>query len=166
MEDKTEVIIDLISKFYKMINLVNSLEREAYDFDVGETLHPSEIHTIQAIGNNSGCNITALARELGITKAAASQMVTKLKRRGFVRKVKSVDNNKEILLILTMKGRTAFDGHERFHADMYKDFIQYLNKVPSEQIEMFEEILDKVSFYVDRYRNKQLTSAVVTSTPI
>ena len=154
MNEKMQTIAELMMHFYRVVNKINELEKMPYDFGVGEKLYPSEIHTIQMIGNNSGINVTALAQKLGITKGGVSQMISKLKKRGLINKVRSMDNDKEILLILTSKGQEAFNGHEKFHYDMYMDFIKYMNDINQEQIDMFKKVLDKVDFYVDHYRIK------------
>ena len=154
MNDKTQTIAELMMHFYRVVNKINELEKMPYDFGVGEKLYPSEIHTIQAIGNNSGINVTTLAQKLGITKGGVSQMISKLKKRELIEKVRSTDNDKEVLLILTAKGQKAFNEHEKFHYDMYMDFIKYMDDISQEEIETFKKILDKVDFYAERYRIK------------
>lgn len=143
---------ELTEKFYRLMNKFNELEKRPYDFGIGETMYPSEIHTIEAIGKNSGINVTELAKTLHITKGAASQMITKLKKRGFINKVRSVDNDKEVLLILTDKGKKAFDGHERFHNAMYVDLADYLSNIKKEQIDWVKTAFKKVESYIDQYR--------------
>jgi DNA-binding MarR family transcriptional regulator len=152
MKDKMKTVTELMMQFYRVANKINALEKMPYDFGIGETLYPSEIHTIQAIGKSTGINVTALAQKLGITKGGVSQMISKLKKRGFINKVRSMENDKEVLLILTPKGQKAFDGHEKFHYDMYMDFVEYMSDINQEQIDMFKTVLAKVDFYVDQYR--------------
>ena len=154
MDDKKQTVVEVMMQFYRVVNKINELEKMPYDFGVGEKLYPSEIHTIQAIGNNSGINVTELAKKLGITKGGVSQMVSKLKKRGFINKVRHMENDKEVLLILTQKGRQAYEGHEKFHNEMYMDFMQYMSDISPEQIDMFRNILEKVDFYVNQYRIK------------
>lgn len=145
-------IAAFMARFYQVVNQVNELERQPYDFGVGELLYPSEIHTIQAIGNDSGINVTALADKMGITKAGVSKKINKLDKRGFVSKVRGMNNNKEVLLILTEKGQRAYDGHELFHAEMYDDFNTFIHDLSQEQIDVLEEVLDKVEQYAAGYR--------------
>lgn len=154
MEDKMKTTRDFITRFNRFINKFNELEKMPYNFGIDEMLYPSEIHTIQAIGNNNGINVTALAQRLGVTKGAVSQMITKLKNRGLISKMRSMDNNKEVLLILTAKGQKAFEGHERFHNEMYMDFTRYIGDLTSKELDVFKTVLDKVDFYIDRYRIK------------
>jgi DNA-binding MarR family transcriptional regulator len=152
MKIKTEIINDVIEQVMRLINKYNSLEKELYNFGIDELLTPTEIHTIDCIGKNSGINVTNLADKLGITKGAVSQMITKLKRRDLVTKLKDSENDKEVILLLSKKGKIAFDGHLKFHFDMYNDFIPLLEKIPIEGINSFKEIINKVEFHIDQYR--------------
>lgn len=49
----------------------------------------TEIHTIAIIGDQPNINVTELARQRGVTKGAASQLVYKLVNKGYLRKEKS-----------------------------------------------------------------------------
>ncbi|MFH2063940.1 MAG: MarR family transcriptional regulator [Pseudomonadota bacterium] len=147
-----DIAKDLVIRFYRLMNKLNELEKSAYDFGVEEKLYPSEIHTIEAIGNNSGINVTELAKNLCITKGAVSQMIGKLHKRGFINRVRSMDNDKEVLLILTDKGKKAFEGHERFHNGMYTDFAGLLKTIPNEQIDFLKTVLEAAESYIEQYR--------------
>ncbi|MEW5736323.1 MAG: MarR family transcriptional regulator [Thermodesulfobacteriota bacterium] len=152
MNDGQKNIALVMGQFFRVVNKIRELEKRAYDFGVGELLFPSEIHTIQAIGNNSCINVSSLAREMGVTKAAASQMVSKLATRGFLQKVKSLENDKEVLLVLTARGKLAFEGHEKFHTALYEDFIKEMDGIPEAGLRMIHGILEKIEYHVDRYR--------------
>ena len=152
MNEKIEVAKDLVERFYRLMNKLNELEKSAYDFGVDEKMYPAEIHTIEAIGKNSGLNVTELAKKLCITKGAVSQMIGKLKKRDFINKVRSMDNDKEVLLILTDKGKKAFEGHEQFHNTMYVDFAGLLKDIHKEKIDFLKTTLDMAEFYIDQYQ--------------
>jgi DNA-binding MarR family transcriptional regulator len=156
MKAKTAIVNDVIEQTMRLINKYNVLEKELYNFGIDELLTPAEIHTIDCIGRNSGINVTNLAEKLGITKGAVSQMVNKLKKRGLVTKLKDSENDKEVVLLLSKKGKIAFDGHLQFHLDMYNDFIPLLEKIPIEGINSFQEILNKIEFYIDQYRKSRV----------
>ena len=152
MNERIELAKELVERFYQLMNKLNELEKSAYDFGIGEKMYPAEIHTIEAIGKNSGINVTELAKTLCITKGAVSQMIGKLKKRGFINKVKSLDNDKEVLLILTDKGQKAFEGHEQFHSAMYVDFAELLKGIDTDKIDFLKTTLDMAAFYIDQYQ--------------
>jgi DNA-binding MarR family transcriptional regulator len=152
MKTKTQILSDMIEQTLRLINKYNSLEKKLYNFGIDELLTPAEIHTIDCIGRNSGINVTNMAEKLGITKGAVSQMVNRLKKRDLVTKLKDSENDKEVILLLSKKGKIAFNGHIKFHADIYKDLIPLLENTSMEGINSFKEIINKIEFYLDRYK--------------
>lgn len=136
----------------KLANKYNSLEKELYNFGIDELLTPAEIHTIDCIGKNNGINVTNLAEKLGVTKGAVSQMVNKLKKRDLVIKLKDSENDRDVILLLSKKGKIAFEGHRKFHMDMYNDIMRLLENISFKEVNLFKEIINKVEFYLDRHK--------------
>lgn len=81
------------------------------NFGVKSPLCRAEIHTIQAIGNNEGINITELANFLSVKKPTVSERLNKLNRLKLIRKERSTTNGKVIQLYLTETGWTAYKNH-------------------------------------------------------
>lgn len=149
-----KILGEIMEQLIRVINKFNRFEKVPMDFGVEEMLFPSEIHTIEAIGKSHWINVTQLAETLGITKGAASQMITKLKQRDFVKKIKIPHNEKEIFLELTNKGKKAFKGHEKFHRDIYLDFQKYTTNISTKDFRKFNEILTKIEHHIDLYSGK------------
>jgi DNA-binding MarR family transcriptional regulator len=152
MKTKAKILNDVIEQTMRLINRYNSLEKELYNFGIDELLTPAEIHTIDCIGRNSGINVTNLAEKLGVTKGAVSQMVNKLKKKDLVTKLKDSENDRDVILLLSKKGKTAFDGHIKFHMDMYNDIMRLIENISINEINSFMEIINKVEFYLDKYK--------------
>ena len=108
-----------------------------------------ELHAIQAIGENERINITELGTYFGVTKSAASQMITKLARKGFVEKESSAHNSKELQLTLTRLGRRAFELHEKFHGEHMADLVESLGAFSLSEIETTAVLLDVIESVVD-----------------
>ena len=68
----------IIKLYFKSIKGFNEFESLPRDFGTGDLLYSSEIHTLQAIGNNSNINLTELAEILDISKSGTSKFVKKL----------------------------------------------------------------------------------------
>jgi DNA-binding MarR family transcriptional regulator len=111
---------ELYQIWMRIRNKMNIMEDLPRDFGVDDLLHLSEIHTIQAIGKTPENNIRIIAGILGVTPSAASQVISRLTKRGLVKKVRGLRNEKEISLELTKKGLVAFLNHEQVHARMYE----------------------------------------------
>lgn len=111
---------DLYRSWMRIRNKMNVMENTPRTFGMETPLFLSEIHAIQAIGRTKDNNIQTIAEILGVTASAASQTVTRLKKKGFVEKVRGMKNEREVSLILTPKGRIAYENHEKIHEQMYE----------------------------------------------
>ncbi|MBN2298876.1 MAG: MarR family transcriptional regulator [Deltaproteobacteria bacterium] len=154
MDVKEAVIVRLIEQFLRINNKFNLFEKTPMNFGIEELLYPSEIHTIDAIGRKRDINVTALAKILGITKGAVSQMISRLGKKGLVIRQKQGGNEKEVVVRLTPKGWKAYDGHERFHQDMLAGLMDYLRGIPMEDFYRFQEILSKIEYHYDSHLEK------------
>jgi len=131
-------------------NKMNIMENMPRTFGVEKTLFLSEIHTIQAIGRTKENNIRTIAEILGVTPSAASQTVTRLKKKGFVKKVRGIKNEKEVSLVLTPIGKIAYDNHEKTHRQMYERIAGRLGALTEEErvvlgrvFSVFESVYDE-----------------------
>lgn len=155
MEDtKTKILAEIMEQFVRLVNKFNRFEKVPMDFGVEEMLFPSEIHTIEAIGRSHWINVTQLSESLGVTKGAVSQMIGKLAKKSFVKKIKIHPDGKETFLKLTDKGKRALQGHEQFHREIYLDFLKYAGNISAKDFRKFKEILTKMEIHLDLYSDK------------
>lgn len=120
MDTNTPGLPELYRSWMRIWNKMNVMESIPCRFGVDEPLCLSEIHTIQAIGDTPENNVRTIAGILGVTPSAASQVITRLAKRGFVRKVRGVKNEKEVTLELTPQGKTAYASHAQVHREVYE----------------------------------------------
>jgi DNA-binding MarR family transcriptional regulator len=151
-----KILAKIMEQFVRVVNKFNRFEKAPMDFGVEEMLFPSEIHTIEAIGKNKWINVTQLSETLGITKGAVSQMVNKLVQKQLVKRVKNPRSEKEIFLELTPKGYAAFEGHEKFHREMYLDFLKYADDISHKDLNKFKDIFTKIEHHLDLYSGNLL----------
>ncbi len=108
-----------------------------------------EAHTIEAVGSHKQMSVTDVANAFGITKSAASQMVSKLCDKGFLEKKQSPHSNKEFQLTLTPLGRKAFDAHARFHGEDKKALMERLRGYSLSQIATISVLLEAIGEVMD-----------------
>ena len=136
--DELQISFDRMQdKLLAILELLNAGHKGGVDYGTGDRLSPVEAHTIQAVGDNQGLNLTALAKTMNVTKATMSERVKKLSRQGFVRKSKALDNRKEILITLAAKGRIVHKCHADMHREMFKLFAVHYGAQTEEQLELF-----------------------------
>jgi DNA-binding MarR family transcriptional regulator len=119
-------VVMQISKIY--IRQHNKMQ----DFGIGSSLCRAEIHTIQAIGNNEGINLTELAAILKVSKPTISERIKKLIKHKLVQKQLKDGNDKEVMLSLTKQGWITFQNHEKQHKEIYKLFKKHFGNEASD----------------------------------
>jgi len=117
---------DARSSFEKVLELMHlasermsEIDGSPWDFGTGVPMHRAEIHTVRAIGENPGINVTRLAGILNVTKGAVSQMAARLAKKGMIVKARSGGNAREVRMDLTALGRRGFRTHQEFHERMF-----------------------------------------------
>ncbi len=146
IDDYTKLIVLM----ERVIHKYTQWENKKRTYGTETLLTKAEIHTIAAVGNNTGINITALADVLGITKGAASQMIYKLVEKGTVEKRVSPDSDTEVVLNLTEEGQKNYISHNQYHAKANDESIKLLKEMPEtfcvnmmDFLLAFEEAIDK-----------------------
>ena len=108
----TEIVTKFEGILRKMEELITKMEmmhKPSFSFGTGVLMHQKEIHTVQAIGRHPGINVTGLAEHTGVTKGAVSQIISRLIKKGLVRRARVPGNAKEVILELTEKGKEVED---------------------------------------------------------
>ena len=142
-------MMQVSAAWIRILNKMDAVEKCPKDFGSGDLLHCSEIHTLMAIGNHTDINITELAKYLGISKSAISQMITRLLSKDLVEKIQNPVNNKEIFLRLSPKGMIAFHGHEQHHAKIYALMTRKLGPMSDEQFLFLTKFLQAIEETTD-----------------
>jgi DNA-binding MarR family transcriptional regulator len=150
MKTKIDQAADLMRLIGMIMNKITTLEKLPRDFGTGDKLFPSEIHTIQAIGQHPGINMTDLASVLGISKPAVAQIVGKVVKKKLVERYNGTHNRKEVRARLTESGESAFRGHQEFHARMDTVFLDRLKRLNSREFDVLSELARDMALYFDQ----------------
>ena len=105
---------------YRLINKYNQKTKVAKTYGTEDLLYSAEVHMIEIIGSYETITTTKLAKTLGITKGAVSQITYKLLKKNLIVKVPSTEKNNEVLISLTDKGRIVYSYHQNMHNKMMK----------------------------------------------
>lgn len=150
METKEDLIKDTIRMLLRVAKMYARIEEMPITLDEGSEVTTREAHTIQAVGENEPMTVTGLAQYFGITKSAASQMVSKLVKKGFLLKNQSTQSAKEYELSLTPLGWLAFSAHERFHGRDMTDLVEHLSGFSLSQIATLSVMLEAIDSLMSR----------------
>ncbi len=132
---------------------------EVESFPIGVTgeknISTREAHAIESIGDNQCANVTEIANYFGFTKSAASQLVSKLTKQGFVVKKQASHSNKELQLSLTPLGWQAFEAHARMHGQDQQHIMEAMDNVEIGDLARLNELLNNLNRIMDRRLNTE-----------
>jgi DNA-binding MarR family transcriptional regulator len=131
----------LFEQFHRMFNIAVQKEMLPRTLPNGELLYRIEIHVVDAIGSHPGSNLTELAKILGVTKGAISQKVKILEKKDYIRRYKSLYNNKEVLFELTERGMKIYLSHREFHKQLNQKMIDAAGSIDDADISKLIKIL-------------------------
>jgi DNA-binding MarR family transcriptional regulator len=138
VNNKAVTNIRLLDYIYTAHRFLAELESTPRDYGTGELLYASYIHTIVAVYQNPGCNLTTLAHVLNVSKAAVSKFVAKLVQQGYLRKYKAADNRRDVLFENTEKGRIAVKAHKRFERETFAPLLRIEKALSSDDLAVIE----------------------------
>lgn len=142
---------NIIEQLQKVINKILFMKkRDLFQFE-GIRFYPSEIHLMLVLDERCATNATKIAQQLGITKGAISQTLSRLEKKGVLNKSKDPAYKNELTATFTPFGTEAF---KHYKAKVSEIFIKYDrslgNYTDQEKGAIFqflldvEEILDEV----------------------
>ena len=135
MEDQREALLRQIwaaqDEAYDLMYEYDSLPHQ-----YGEnTLYQSEAGIIDLIGDHPEITVTELAAILKKTPSACSQIVRKLRAKGWVEQVRNAENNRIFNLYLTDSGQRVYQDHTSFNRCCQEATFRMLETFSTEELE-------------------------------
>ncbi|WP_245577081.1 MarR family winged helix-turn-helix transcriptional regulator [Maridesulfovibrio zosterae] len=127
------------------------IEKMPFDFGVGDPLFPAEIKMVSTVVGHGSSGVTDLARELGITKGAVSQIIGRLCKKGLLSREKDQLNRARSIIRATESGRIAHDNHMEFHKHHDAEFIEFLGGLDDDSYRLVCELSEKMNSWMDNY---------------
>lgn len=128
-----------------LLQQIWTAQDEAYDLmyeydslphQYGEnTLYQSEAQIIDLIGDHPEITVTEIAAILKKTSSACSQIVRKLRAKGWVEQVRNEANNRIFNLYLTDSGQQVYQDHTSFNHRCQEATFQMLDTFSTQELE-------------------------------
>ncbi|MGX6969327.1 MarR family winged helix-turn-helix transcriptional regulator [Vagococcus bubulae] len=132
------------NNIYQFVILYYNYIISKHDYGTGEEVSMIEAHTITYIEENPGTTVSDLAKYWNRTKAALSQTVSKLEKKGYIKKEKSKDNKTTFHLYVTDKGLELSEAHKLYDTiDISKTMGQLKEKCSDQDIESFFKVIEE-----------------------
>lgn len=147
----------LLDTFDEGCQYANDYNALPHDYN-GITLYQAEAQFIKKIGNNPGITITELSEYFGKTKSACSQLMYRMKKKGFLLQKRNEHNNREYNLYLSEDGEHLYQSHKIFEEKCYHRTAEMLNIFSKSELDTYQRIQKKMneSFLLDVLESKEL----------
>jgi DNA-binding MarR family transcriptional regulator len=133
----------LVGKVSRIVNAAVPAMKIARDYG-GIMLYYSEIHTLEAINSYKEANISTLAGYMGVTVGAVWQTARKLKEKGLIEQYQLQNNRKDVFFYLTDLGRTACEGHIKYHKSLNPEFSDFVDGLSEHETKIIMQFLDEI----------------------
>ncbi len=109
------------------------------------TLYQAEAHLIDLIALHPDITITDIANILRKTPSACSQIVRKLKAKGWVEQSRNEENNRIVNLRLTPEGEKIVRDHNEFETDCQGKTFGKLDEFTEEELRTYIRIQTRIN---------------------
>ena len=132
---------EILVKFFRNIAVIEerSLKRGEY-----KNVTVNDMHVMEAIGKGEPKNMTAVARALAVTTGTLTISVNSLVKKGLVKRVRSEEDRRVVLVSLSESGKQAYEYHQKFHKEMVNTVLQNLD---DKEKEVLAKALSGLSHY-------------------
>jgi DNA-binding MarR family transcriptional regulator len=138
MDLRNKALVDLIFEFIDRILFIE--KKTTFEFK-GVKLYPSEIHLILFIHRGEDTNATRMAEQLGVTKGAISQTLTRLEKKGILRKIKDPYKKNELTVEFPTFGREVLDHYLKKAGILMQQYDEYFSALSNAEREVIKRFL-------------------------
>lgn len=146
--EREEVYSELMETLYEFSRIISSYESVPRKYGTEDEIYMVEVHTLNLIGDKVKTTTSELAKMTNRTKGAISQMVDKLIKKELAIKYKNPDNNREVIIELTEKGKVVYDYHKKLDEKEYASHLAKLTQFTTEDFQKFIMISKAISTWV------------------
>lgn len=140
-EEKISNILDYVAQYNRKMYQYG---KDTRCYGTSHQLRADQIHLIDQIGRNLGCNLRYLSESTGTGVPTISLQVDRLKKMGLVTKHRSASNQREIEIGLTPEGETAFQFHQKLDEDYFFTAFQGLSRYNEEQLAVILDFMNSL----------------------
>lgn len=139
-----ELFLELLRQFDLGCKYVNEYNTLLHDYN-GVILYQAESQFINALGKNPGITITELAAFFDKTPSACSQLMRRLKNKGWLYQKRNNENNREFKLFLTEEGEQIFHKHQEFENQCYLRTAKMLDGFTDDELAIYIHIQERLN---------------------
>lgn len=144
---------DIYSTLNEALVLVFNLilkSEEKFIRNLGVHLSMSEVHTIDAIGDDTEKTMGEVASSLNITLGTLTTSINNLEKKGFVARSRSEKDKRLVFVSLTDEGKKVIEKHNLFHNNMISDIVTNLST--NEEYALVKALDNLIEYFMEQNR--------------
>lgn len=152
-----QLYCEIIRQLDEGCQLINDYDAIPHDYGT-VTLYQAESQLIHLVGENPGITAMKLSDILKKTPSACSQLIRKLRKKGWMEQIRSQQNGRKYQLYLTESGWDIFREHNQFEQACYHRSYENLNEFTEEDFQTYIKIQSRLNetFSLDVAESKSL----------
>ena len=134
-----------------LFNEILDIEERALITDQYKDISVNDMHVIENIGIDKPKNMSTVSRALSVTVGTLTIAINNLVKKGYVKRVRSEEDRRVVLISLTEKGKNAYHHHKLFHDKMVLAVMRELNV---SEVEALSKALTNLQDFFRNYRTE------------
>ncbi len=143
-QQRYELFVKLIDEFDQGCDLTEEYDALLHNYN-GTILFQAESQMIKMIGNHPGITASEISRSFGKTGSASSQLIRKLREKGWVRQERNEANNRLYNLYLTEEGDGIYRNHRQFEERCYRRTFHSLDGFTEDELKTYIAIQQRIN---------------------
>ena len=123
--ERYDVFHDILVNLFQEIM---DIEEKALITAEFKNISVNDMHIIEAIGTGEPKNMSTVAKLMSVTVGTLTIAINNLVKKGYVSRVRSEEDRRVVLILLTVKGKRAYQHHREFHDGMVKALVEGLDE--------------------------------------
>jgi len=140
---------EVLGQLRRLVNQLLFLKKKRVFSYEGVDFYPSEVHLMLVIRNRVATNATRIAGELGVTKGAVSQSLSRLEKKGVLTKSRDTENKNELTLTFTPCGTRAMEHYRERTKSVFDGTRTLLDGFTPDERRVVETFLEEVEKGLD-----------------
>ena len=144
--ERYDVFHDILVNLFQEIM---DIEEKALITAEFKNISVNDMLIIEAIGTGEPKNMSTVAKLMSVTVGTLTIAINNLVKKGYVSRVRSEEDRRVVLILLTEKGKRAYQHHREFHDGMVKALVEGLDE--GQQKILVKSLLNLRTFF-DSYK--------------
>lgn len=136
---KYELFCEVIEQLDVAFELIREYDTQLHDYN-GTILYQAESQLIKLIGKHPGISAVECAEIFKKTMSACSQLIKKLKSKGWIEQKRNELNKRIHNLYLTESGKIIYEKHKEFEEACYERTFRLLDSITQKDLETYIRI--------------------------